>query len=869
MAFSNYSISRTQPVPLGVQPASKSIPVVITNDEGITLNVKESQPATEVALSLLGIPRAETALGVFADITTYGIDPNIWTATPLLYRTDIGTGIRFLQNQSAASIEAANNNWAALNTNRAFPYLPGRVSSGTFGVRHKFAKNNYAVDGLLGFGDNPIRKWGCFNDKDGYYFEIQGEGNTSWTMPENPDLGLAKFHVVRRTSGIPRSFFFENYSNTYTEPFTNYAAATVIDSFSQTITLTDPLSVPYMIVVDSLSCFHAALHDPRLRTTREETTSAVQISFIYNGQERTYYVNPANAFVYEYRVPREWFGFDKVDGLIDTPVYYSDVVTVNGITRYPGDPTGKTDTSVHAIDFSKTTMYKIEYSWYGAVGALFLAYVPVDSGDARWVRLHHLRGSNQLSVPTLGNPYLPITYFVWNSGANTESVEKYGASYYIDGAEKGSVKVFSAFSPTKNIDTGYIPYPGAPPSLPTRIEITNDTTNTSLFLETANLVPRLVTTGTIENIFNSFHMGAYLEGTIYYKTPLNTVQTVEFTPGKYFITDIKVQRPTNGANTSVDVLTGIAFLNAGVIPVTDWQTLTADIKFLLPRSTPLLNIQMKPTVGLDKVANKVTVFPNRLNVGLDLPDNVYSGQVQLIKNPVYAYGLPSFGGGPSLINYYNTAISITLSADATISSALGKTEIYLNLAPGIRNNQNTLIQDDHYLNEGFKITGYLQGIPGVLTREKGKYYFERVQEGRVLTLSGGETPILNVTNDSRGLDQFVVDPGFTTNGIIGQPGFSQDADSFSAITYNVASDTMPLVNTGNTIVSFAASKGGSDYDLSSFFDFNREFLAGAGLSTGTILQEQLTVTGRVFNPDEIIRGGSSGNAIVSLTWEEQ
>ena len=85
MAFSNYSVSRTQPVPLGIQPANKSIPVVITNDEAITLNVKNTQPITEVALSLLGIPRAETALGVFADVTTYGIDRNIWTSTPIVY----------------------------------------------------------------------------------------------------------------------------------------------------------------------------------------------------------------------------------------------------------------------------------------------------------------------------------------------------------------------------------------------------------------------------------------------------------------------------------------------------------------------------------------------------------------------------------------------------------------------------------------------------------------------------------------------------------------------------------------------------------------------------------------------------------------
>ena len=63
-------------------------------------------------------------------------------------------------------------------------------------------------------------------------------------------------------------------------------------------------------------------------------------------------------------------------------------------------------------------MYKIEFSWYGAVGALFLAYVPVGAGEARWVRVHHLRASNQLKGSSLGNATLPITYMVYGGGGS-------------------------------------------------------------------------------------------------------------------------------------------------------------------------------------------------------------------------------------------------------------------------------------------------------------------------------------------------------------------------------------------------------------------------------------------------------------------
>ena len=110
------------------------------------------------------------------------------------------------------------------------------------------------------------------------------------------------------------------------------------------------------------------------------------------------------------------------------------------------------DISIWDLDFTKVTMYKVEFSWYGAVGALFLAYVPVSNGEARWVRVHHLRASNQLKVASLGNATLPITYLVYGGGtsknrgysdtlripsnfdygSSSQHIVKYGASYYID-----------------------------------------------------------------------------------------------------------------------------------------------------------------------------------------------------------------------------------------------------------------------------------------------------------------------------------------------------------------------------------------------------------------------------------------------------
>jgi hypothetical protein len=175
-------------------------------------------------------------------------------------------------------------------------------------------------------------------------------------------------------------------------------------------------------------------------------------------------------YTYEYRVPRKFFSHDRLDGE-DRTQYYSDrtlgrssfTLSIGGTDAAPtvdyGNSTAVTDEigdivtrqSVWDIDFSKVTMFKMEYSWYGAVGGHFLAYVPdsTTAGEARWVRMHHIRASNQLTSPSLGNPTLPISYLAQKgAGANDNSIYKYGASYYIDGGDKGTITARSQSNTT-------------------------------------------------------------------------------------------------------------------------------------------------------------------------------------------------------------------------------------------------------------------------------------------------------------------------------------------------------------------------------------------------------------------------------------
>lgn len=416
------TVGRTTPIPPGPQPAAKSLPVVLATDtEAVPVRV-ENQQITEVSLSLLGIPRSEVALGIFADVTTYDINPNEWQSRGALGTITASGSTTHIPAESAAKIACSVSTTPQnqlLSSKRFFRYQPGRVSSATFGVRMSVSSDA-----------SDIKKWGAFDSNDGYYLEVQGGSQTG-------DAKNFNLLAVRRTSA-----------------FAAYA------SYAPNTTLGDLGTIGTDIVIkrDGLTYVHAGMYDASLRVpigTGGSTT-------IGAGSAIAFAVPAAYRFTYEYRVPRKYFSSDRLDGLTRTQYYADEVpgkssfgLTIGGTS--PDLPTATytngdavedadgnvvTDTSLWDLDLSRVTMYKIEYSWYGAVGAKFLAYVPdqTDPAQARWVAIHHLRVSNQLTTPSLGNPTLPISYYV-QKGASTNEVAlyKYGASYYIDGGDKGTI----------------------------------------------------------------------------------------------------------------------------------------------------------------------------------------------------------------------------------------------------------------------------------------------------------------------------------------------------------------------------------------------------------------------------------------------
>ena len=123
--------------------------------------------------------------------------------------------------------------------------------------------------------------------------------------------------------------------------------------------------------------------------------------------------------------------------------------------NFNGDPLHGNGVSGYTIKPENVTMYKIEFGWYGAIGARFYAYIPAGNGDARWVVMHTIVIENSLGQPCLEDSYFRLVYTVDIYNMSTlyepQSITKYGASYYIDCGDEGTVAIYSASSGEKVI----------------------------------------------------------------------------------------------------------------------------------------------------------------------------------------------------------------------------------------------------------------------------------------------------------------------------------------------------------------------------------------------------------------------------------
>ena len=516
------------------------------------------------------------------------------------------------------------------------------------------------------------------------------------------------------------------------------------------------------------------------------------------------HVDPTFYSVYEYRVGRTRFSGDSLDGTTRNSVYSDNVLDKKAGELFLGTGvSAQEQTSVWDLDFSKVTMLKVEFSWYGAVGALFLAYVPVDNGEARWVRVHHLRCSNQLKISSLGNATLPITYLVYGGGSESrfgvpnadrlqnpygsysESLVKYGASYYIDGGDRGTVRLFNHSSETPTDINGSKYKLG--------VNATNATDPVTPYFSVTNLDPD--TTGTDAPAINTYYMNARV-----------------------------ITGNSQDQNVKVIWIDGNdLYLNK---PVSNVST----INLIVDRPALLYGLKTKDNITSgngDDVRNRVQVYPTRLSVGSDGSTNA---KMTLVKTPTFQTTVGTTG-----------SFATTASVDVNQSYILSTTST------------NYLSQNGDFTYGYFRASlngsETLISVLGRLEKANDNYYFypTEIYNGSLVIASGAT---------------FLKEGVFDPNGnVLTSSETTFEKERLSSVEVALRAQT-PIPGTGTELASYYVAPGAEEFDLATYFDYNKEYISFP--LTDQLETLFLATFSNNTNSDTPLVSLSA-----SLTWEEQ
>ena len=623
-------------------------------------------------------------------------------------------------------------------------------------------------------------------------------------------------------------------------------------------------------------------------------------------------VKPEYWGVYEYRVPRSRFSHDPLNGVSkDATTYsrdntqgarfrvYSDLATGRTGTARPGqiysneEGTDSNQDSLYDFDFTKVTMLKIEFSWYGAVGALFLAYVPVSNGEARWVRVHHLRASNQLKIASLGNATLPITYTTYGGGSvyclgdgedllaeqgygsKSHHIVKYGASYYIDGGDRGTVRLYSH----NNDDT--VSARGK------RFAVTGaysvDNGGTANILGESAPVPQLTVTekyvvgdlaGTVTTIDDDGNDGD-VNGNNFTVVAGDIVRVAGngLTNGDYVVANSPT--PTSSAfrltglnpGSTVTIDSSHTFQVVKLIDPTFYIGAKVKTDSLLDQNVEVVWAQQ----GGDKVylsaplesSSNISLLPDRAATvyGVETKKVIRSTrESNLVRNRVQVYptklSSANIGDDTVRLRFKKTP---TFQTDVTPNT--GNNGFRINGAYTIDNNNEAITQNGQadYLQNGEELFGWFRGrivseavtVFGRLYRDADSYYFELLQsfEGEIVLNSGGVfLPDLKFQADGREI------PFSTTN-----TKYSEEKEGLSSV--EIASNTVvPIAGTGINVATTYLRSGTEQFDLSPYFDYNKEYLSFPLTDIADSLYFAVDSDTASTNTDEISLG---------VTWEEQ
>jgi len=461
-------------------------PTVKTSN--VVLKIAEQFPQTsEVSTTLLGVNRAEVQEALFANVSSYGLDPDEFE----FYSFNDGNSFYSWENRgnkiygnrySATSTEETQESAikiAAFPTPYSFPFGPKFQKLGEY---NSTLFNQYINFIQLG------------NDLYDYFSGVGGNDYPSdW---KNKFLSKNITYVsggdVVYAAGISPSFLqIDTWTDTWRD---------IKDSL-----LVDPVTGNYF----TFSIISSLLNYSVDSTTTRPGYSSSNQRYAYLQSRRVFRYQPGriSGFTFGLRastepvtgITLEWGISNPTDQYVfridagnfsivrrsTVPLELS-VLARNGLTlsdqtnitsgdpfdsqqywtiniprdKFNGDPLNSNGKSGYLLKPENVTMYKIEFGWYGAIGARFYAYIPTSNGDARWVVIHTLVIENSLGSPCLQDSYFRFKYAlnITNTGdiRTPQYIYKYGASYYIDGGDEGTSQIYSASSKQKTISSSKV-----------------------------------------------------------------------------------------------------------------------------------------------------------------------------------------------------------------------------------------------------------------------------------------------------------------------------------------------------------------------------------------------------------------------------
>lgn len=668
-----------------------------------------------------------------------------------------------------------------------------KLTSGTvtFGQHVKLFTENGGAQLSVDLQDGGLYKVGTIYDNRGTVFDLEDEDGNVLTHSSTQEVSFQLVNPFVFPKDYDPTTYIANGSYPDGDPYP--AGAMFPYMYSETGILPKSTEDQYIGFIDTAIDTSTSENAITLAAQIDSVNFVPEyINWIKNNVKPEYYS------VYEYRVPRSRFSTDQLNGEENKLVYSDVAVGTSGKVR-PGQPvlnelgTQETTTSAYDFDFTKVTMLKIEFSWYGAVGALFLAYVPVSNGEARWVRVHHLRASNQLKISSLGNATLPITYNVYGGGdelsyGDTETenygygndshyIVKYGASYYIDGGDRGTVRLYSH---------------------------NND--------ELAEVYGRIfdASTGTFSSVDNS----------------IDTSGIANF-PDNTFFMNAKIK-----TNNRTDQNIRVIFTDATKLYLSRQPSDTANIRLIPDRANTVYGIETKEEIVSkqgQKVRNRVQVYPTKLstiNIGSSDPF-----RLRMKKTPIFQTNVVPTG-------------TFTLDSDFTITSERN----------ALDTSSSTYLADGEEIYGWFRATlGETESITvfGKIYKLGNDYYFELKETYNGTVIITGDfladkrfDPIgtdlsgtTKITEEKEGLSSVVIStdaqvPIPNTGSIIAtlyiQPG-TEHMDLASYFDYNKEYLSYPLTNVAETLY----------YAIDSDDEINLSSIASSGtIGIGTTWEEQ-------------------------------